>query len=429
MRTAILILLGALVLPGAATAQGGPRPLFGDLPPPAAPGPLPLPDGDEPLSAPPLIEATPLAAPSLALVGQAEAAAMLGGEPWPDGVAPPDLAAEITALPARIDEPTLYRVQRALLLAPGSPASGAEVFRARAAKLVAMGAVEDAAALMELVPAGLRGPAIEEQALAIDLAADRLDRACARRPSAGPESPVWALTGILCAAVDGERGRAELGLELAEERGRPAPPLFARLVRALGGEERVRLEAAPPTDPVLLPLLRRAPLEPTRAALREATPPVRRALAVNERVPAGLRPPIEDLGRRTAPAILPGLDGRLPPRWTEALAQVPEGSRALYLALAGTLGAAAPDAVWATLPEAARRAGPMPDLARWQALSRARAEGGRGPALLAMLRLLDGSAGEAAPLTLAAAVETLAGLGLQDDARSLAAGALRLAGA
>ena len=425
------VLLGPVLLGGGpADAQNddtptGPTPLFPTSPPTeTAPQPAPPPESETPSAASPLIQATPLAAANLGTIGDPDAEQALGGPLWANG-ASPDLALRLAALPARIDESTLFRLQRSLLVAPGPDTGGADLLAARIGRLIAMGAPEDAAGLADLIPDGQRTAVTDDAALGAWLAADRLDRACPFAEGSTRQERLWVEARIDCAAIQGDPGRADLLLEVARAGAVPATPVLGELVDALGGTRRLRLTSALPDDPALLPLLRRAPLEPKAAVVARASPLVRRAIAGNDQVPAGLRPPVEDLARRAAPASAPGLDGEAPADWNQALAALPEKARATWLAAVDALGVPVPDAVWARLPAAGRRQGPMPDLAVFRELTDARAAARRGSSLLAALVLLDGRPAAASPLALATAVETLRWLGLKDDARSLAAGALR----
>jgi hypothetical protein len=64
------------------------------------------------------------------------------------------------------------------------------------------------------------------------------------------------------------------------------------------------------------------------------------------------------------------------------------------------------------------------DLSAWRGLDQAMAEGARGATLLELLILLDGRPAEAAPLALRAALAALRALGLEADARAVAAAGL-----
>jgi hypothetical protein len=254
------------------------------------------------------------------------------------------------------------------------------------------------------------------------LAADRVDEGCALADQAGGDDPGWAEVALDCAALHGDRARADLLLGLAAERGSPPDPLLGRLIAALGGTQRLSLREPPPDDPLLLPLLRRVPLEPQPKALAAAAPAVRQAVAQNPNVPAGLAPPAAE---PPAPPPYPGLDGHAPADWRAALNTVPEALRPRWLAALDGLGLGPPDPVLLDLPPAARTlAGGRTDLAAWRELERDAGREARGLVLLDLLTLLDGRPTEAAPLALRASLAALRGLGLEEDARAVAADGL-----
>ena len=103
---------------------------------------------------------------------------------------------------------------------------------------------------------------------------------------------------------------------------------------------------------------------------------------------------------------------------------MPPEQRARWAALVDGLGMAIPDTVWAELRQTVRRgartaaracacgaASSSPDLQEQ-----------RGAMLLFVLLLLDGRPEAAAPVTLRRALDALLALGLERDARALAAG-------
>lgn len=415
----------------------GPRQLFPDLSPEEpsedTPADDPAPETVDTAPVPAVVGVTALAPPGLGAIGLPRAAEGLGaagGRPLWGPEAPEGLAAALARLPARVEDATLRRLQRDLLLAPG-PRTGAgeDVLTARVGRLLAMGESQAAAELLGQVPDPGSAALAPTRAAAL-LAADRVEPACTLVDRAEGEERFWAEARLVCAALRGDTARLTLGLSLLAEQGRPAGPLLSSLLLASGGagQPPVALrEAPPPDDPLLLPLLRRVPLRPERAALANAAPPVVQAVAQNPTVPAALAPPAAEPPPSGPP--LPGIDGRSPPvaDWAAALESVPAARRARWLAALDGLGAGPGEAVLAGLPEAARvvPTGRI-DLAAWGGLERATAarEGPRGPVLLQALLLLDGRPREAAPLALRAALAALRGIGLEPAAREVAASAL-----
>ena len=136
----------------------------------------------------------------------------------------------------------------------------------------------------------------------------------------------------------------------------------------------------------------------------------------------GLAPPAAEPG--VLPAY-PGLDGRAPSDWQQALRAVPAPMRPRWLAALDGLGAGPVDAALAEMPAAATTLqGGKVDLVAWRGLEQAMAEQARGATLLELLILLEGRPAAAAPLALRAALAGLRSLGLDADARAVAAAGL-----
>jgi hypothetical protein len=346
----------------------------------------------------------------------------LGGPLWA-GAAPAALAARTARLPARIDDPVLRRLQRDLLLAPGPAAgAGADVVRARVDRLLAMGEALAAAELLTVLPPSPAGEELDDLRVAAMLAADQVAPGCGIVDQVTEETAPWPAARLVCAALQGDDARVELLLSLMAERGQPADPLLASLANAVGNSERVVLREPPPADPLLLPLLRRAPLQPQPRAIADAPPAARQALVENPTIPAGLAPPAAEPG--VLPAF-PGLDGRAPADWQEALRAVPAPVRPRWLAALDGLGAGPVDAALAEMPAAATTLqGGKVDLVAWRGLEQAMEEQARGATLLELLILLEGRPAAAAPLALRAALSGLRSLGFDADARAVAAAGL-----
>ncbi len=370
----------------------------------------------------PAIGVAPLAPPGLAASGVPRAEEALGGPLWA-GAAPAALAARIARLPARIDDPVLRRLQRDLLLAPGPAAgAGADVVRARVDRLLAMGEALAAAELLTVLPPSPAGEELDDLRVAAMLAADQVAPGCGIVDQVTDETAPWPAARLVCAALQGDDARVELLLSLMAERGQPADPLLASLANAVGSSERVALREPPPADPLLLPLLRRAPLQPQPRAIADAPPAARQALVENPTIPAGLAPPAAEPG--VLPAF-PGLDGRAPADWQQALRAVPAPVRPRWLAALDGLGAGPVDAALAEMPAAATTLqGGKVDLVAWRGLEQAMEEQARGATLLELLILLEGRPAAAAPLALRAALSGLRSLGLDADARAVAAAGL-----
>jgi hypothetical protein len=412
-----------------ASAQQGPRRLFpgpaGAPPaepaaPPAAPdqppGPLPVePEAD--------IQVESLAPPTLAALGTASAEDALDGPIWSQG-APADLPLLLRRLPTTIAEPTLRELQKAVLLAPGLAQGGSrEIFLLRVDRLIAMAEPEAAQELLALAPEGDRDPEIESRRVLARFAADQTDEACAAAAAQQAATSPWPEARLVCAALAGDGGAVDTGIDLLEVRGQPVEPLLVGLLRAQIGGQRFALPAQVPDDPLLLPLLRRVPLDLDAAAVAALPSPVRRALAFNKDVPAAAQA-AASAPARPGPSVRPELNGRAPADWAAAFASVPPEHRALWVALADGLGLEVPETIWGELvrdPQGGAAA--APDLALWRGFEVARLEDRRGVMLLHVLLLLDGRPEAAAPVAVRRALDALVSMGLAATAEALAAGA------
>lgn len=411
-----------LALAGApALAQQAPRPLFPAAPapiPPAEPSAPPLPAPEPPAR----IEVQPLAPPAAAALGLASAQNELGGPLWTAG-AMPELALLIQRLPSEITEPTLRELQKAFLAAPGPSEPGAlELFLIRLDRLLAMAEPETALELLALVPDGREGPQVETRRLLARFAADQVEPACDAALRDTSAADPWPRARVLCAALSGDPSGVELGLDLLAARGEAGGADFAVLARALAEKRRANLRLPLPDDPLLLPLLRRVPLDLDPAAVPELPPAARAALLDNQSLASSVRaaaaPP------RPGPSARPELNGTPPGDWAAAAAGVPPEKLGAWAALVDGQGLELPEAVWTEVYRAGASSGAAsaPDLYLWRGFEVARSRNERGAMLLHILLLLDGRPEAAAPVTLRRALDGLDGLGLGRTARALAAG-------
>jgi hypothetical protein len=410
----ILLLLLLPSLPS--TAQQGPRPLFPTAPPPAA-APAPPPPLE---SAPPApIEVAPLPPPPPAALGLATAESELRGPLWSASI-PPDLPLLLQSLPSEVAEPSLRQLQKLLLAAPGPTEPGAvPLLLLRVDRLLAMAEPSAALEVLATVPEGREG--VEGRRLLARFAADQVEPACAVAGAEEAAGWPWAQARTLCAALAGDPAKVELGLDLLAARGQPANPAFATLLRAQATRTRAELPSPIADDPLLLPLLRRVPLDLDPSEVSALPPPARRALLANAGLASAVRAAAAPA--RAGPSSRPELNGTAPGDWMAALALVPPERRAAWAALVDGQGLELPEAVWTALravgPEPAA---PAPDLHLWRGFELARARQQRGGMLLHVLLLLAGRPEAAAPITLRRALDALVSLDLQPTARVLAAG-------
>jgi hypothetical protein len=364
-----------------------------------------------------------LAPPTLAALGIASAEAGLGGPLWTEG-APPELPLLLQRLPADVRDPTLRELQKSLLSAPGPrEGGGRDLFLLRVDRLLAMAEPQAALDLLSLVPEAGEGPEVETRRLLARFAADAIEPACAAAQAQQSAAWPWPEARLVCAARGRDAAAVDVGLDLLEARGQPADPAFATLLRAeAAGEERVALGPPVPDDPLLLPLLRRAPLDLDPAKVAAMPVPVRRALAVNPNLPSAVRA-AAGAPSRPGPSVRPELNGRPPADWPAALASVPAERRAAWAALADGLGLDLPEPVWAELHRTASPdTAPAPDLFLWRGFEIARVKEQRGAMLAYLLLLLDGRPEAAAAIVLRRALDALDSLDLKLAAVALASG-------
>jgi hypothetical protein len=395
-----------------AVAQVAPRPLFPTepQPPPATVAP------DVPIGV------QDLPAPAARTAGLADAEVELAGPLWANG-APPGLATLLRRLPTAIDEPALRELQRALLAAPGPADVGSDgLLGVRAARLLAMGEAATALELLAAAPPSA-GPELEALRLRAGFAAGKTEPACASAEAAAGQGSSWLEAAVVCAVLARDVTAVELGLDRLASEDIASAPNLAGLARAAAAGMRYTLRPPVADDALLLPLLRVVPVDLDSATAADLPVAVRRALADNPGLSSATRAAVL-LPSGPGPSIRPELTGAEPADWAAAAASVPVDQRARWAALVDGLGLALPDAVWDELAAApVPDPGPPPELALWCGFELASLREQRGGVLLFTLLLLDGRPAAAAPVTLRRALDALIALGLEWDARALAAGA------
>ncbi|MGE3290694.1 MAG: hypothetical protein AB7O95_04820 [Geminicoccaceae bacterium] len=366
------------------------------------------------------IEVRDLAAPGAWPTGLSGAEADLGGPLWSDGV-PADLAEMLGRLPTTITEPTLVALQTDLLAAPGPTEDpGYRLLGSRIERLLAMGEAETA---LEVLAGAPEPPSPDLAALRVQaqLASGAVKPACEAVAGRPDEGPPWPEAELVCAALARDGTATELALDRLSALGAEVDPSLAGLARASVADGRYALRQTVKDDPVLLPLLRAVPIDIDAEMVREQPVPVRKALAANPFLASAARAAAVEPA--PPPSLRTELNGTPPEDWGAAAAAVPDEKRARWAALVDGLGLAIPDEIWsglAGLPSVPPAE--VPDLAYWHGFDVASLDEQRGGLLLHLLLLLDGRPEEAAPVTLRRALDGLLALGLDQDAKALAAG-------
>jgi hypothetical protein len=310
------LLLLASVAPTRAQL-GSPVPLVAQVPPaPAAPAEAPSPPPVAPADAPSLVPpdvpvtATPLAPVDTGWIGVlGEAAHPLPQTMWQG--TPRGLVAAALPRLAPTGSPVLQDLSRRLLLSNAVPPQGSDAPDApslatlRVGRLMALGDVDDALALIDALPTTMSSEDIDRDRIELRFAKDDADGACREVQSGvGRHQGVWWDRALIaCQALAGDKAKAALGLSLLREQQAPPDPAFDTLVTVLGGHP-AKLDKLPDAHPMLIKLLAAAKLPlPADAvasadllslrawALNEAAAPLQRLAAAERAAALGALPP------------------------------------------------------------------------------------------------------------------------------------------
>jgi hypothetical protein len=281
---------------------GAPIPLIPVAPPASGTSALP-PQGQAPAPAsaapgdPGDIEAQPLPPTDASWIGTLDPAEGALPETLWSGTPRAFVAAALPLLPPSAS-PTLQDLARRLLLSNAvSPAGADEPNRPTLAaerldRLVALGQVGGALAVMDNLPADPSGDGMDRMRAELRFAAGDLAAACQAADDgvARYQSDWWQRALIACQALQGDGAKAALGLSLLREQKAPPDATFDALVDALAGHPR-RIGKLPDPTPMRLAMLAAAK-EPLPAdALAAAGPAALLAYARSDALPAERRLP------------------------------------------------------------------------------------------------------------------------------------------
>ncbi len=197
-------------------------------------------------------------------------------------------------LPAAGASPALRDIERRLLLTNAeAPAgkSGVNLFGARASRLMAMGDVADAAALLALQPEGSIDAVSARQRIDSLLLAGDDDGACkavsdTRKVASGDDG--WQKVQVFCQLRAGQNDQAALGLDLLREQNENDPAFFT-LIDVLSGNKTARLDSLPAPTALDLAMLHAAGMPIPRDAGQSRDPAVLAAIARDASLDAPLR--------------------------------------------------------------------------------------------------------------------------------------------
>ncbi|HEX7968502.1 MAG TPA: hypothetical protein VF502_09795 [Stellaceae bacterium] len=304
--------LAALLLLLAAAAPGRAQPVPLTTPAPAAEAAVPESTPDTPANkaGEPPIQATPLAPVDPAWVGTlADAAHPLPQTMW-QGTPRALVAAALPRL-APTTSPTLRDLARRLLLSNAEAPQGPDMpdrpnlAALRVERLMALGEVDGALALLDALPMSLRNDDLDRDRVELYFAKNDAQTACREvHDGVGRHQGVWWDRALIaCQALAGDQAKAALGLGLLHEQQAPADPVFDALIRALGGRP-AKLDKLPEPRPMLMTLLAAAKLPLPADAVAAADPSSLRGWADNAAVP-----PLQRLAAAERAASL----GAIPP--------------------------------------------------------------------------------------------------------------------
>ena len=201
----------------------------------------------------------------------------------------PELVSQLLAdLPVVTLVPPLRELTRRLLLT-GSPPGGSEPGRllaSRIERLVAMGDLEAAKAVVDHLPPPATDSVLARRAAEVALLLGDDQIACRVADSLGPTSGAdfWAEIAVYCRLVEDDRSGARLGLDLLREAGHNGDDAFFALASAMVDQTgRPPLEDFAEPAAIHLALLALAGWPLPQDALTRAAPPV---LAAVTRAPA-----------------------------------------------------------------------------------------------------------------------------------------------
>ena len=292
-RRAIAALLLAPLLAAPAAAQVGPPvPLIPPPSPGAAPASSPAPPAQAPSRGGSGIDTAPLAPVDATWSGTLSPADGAFPETMWQGTSRSLVAGRLVQLQPNTS-PILQDLARRLLLStarpPGGddPADGPSLGALRLERLMALGQVDGALAIADLVRTKGDPQRLDRLRVELHFVANDVDGACsAVKAAIGRYQDFWWDRALIaCQALGGDQAKASVGLSLLQERKAPRDSVFDALVAALGNRK-LKVEHMPDPTPIRVALLAAAKLPLPADALQAASPAVLHQWATNPSVPA-----------------------------------------------------------------------------------------------------------------------------------------------
>lgn len=216
----------------------------------------------------------------------------LGAAMW-KGSRRPLIQQLLSEAPADAASPAMRGLFRRLLLSAADMPEGAKgstsLLGLRAARLLELGAREDALALAGLVPAAIKDDHLERALADHALLDEDFKAACARAVRGVRDSahPYWLKLSSYCRATSGEKAQAELGLALLREQGDDDG--FLLLAQKLFADPKAKFDPPPVLTPLNLTLLNWAEAMLPAASIQAASPGVAAAAIAARRAEPGVR--------------------------------------------------------------------------------------------------------------------------------------------
>jgi hypothetical protein len=264
-----------------AGAQGGPIRLFPDLgteTPPAQSGAPSTSPSEGQIDAPQGFRVEGLAAPGIDAIGLAGPAQGGFDQSLWTGSDGELILTLLRDLPVVTENPPLRALTRRLLMT-GAPVQGliepGSLLGARAERLLAMGDLEGAAALLDRVPPTEGDSEIARLMVRAALLRGDQEVACRRAADIAPSSSAafWAKVTVYCRLADGDVEGAMLALALLRDQGQTDDAAFFSLVEAIAAGAPAAVQLGPDEPSALqLALFRLAGLPLPRTALESASP-------------------------------------------------------------------------------------------------------------------------------------------------------------
>jgi hypothetical protein len=203
------------------------------------------------------------------------------------------ILALLDGLPVATENPPLRALARRVLMT-GAPVQGVaepgSILGARAERLLAMGDLESATALLDQVPSTENDSQIARLVVQAALLRGDQETACARAADIAPSSDAtfWAQVTIYCRLADGDQEGARLALDLLRDQGQADDAAFVSLADSIAAGEPAAAPLGPGGPSALhVALYRLADLPLPDTALAAATPEVLAVAAREPRLVAG----------------------------------------------------------------------------------------------------------------------------------------------